>query len=118
MVERGELPKDERKGRSIARKKAKESQQRDLRDQSVDATDQGPKGTERFKGSQGRSDKRNDQGIEGNREGSRDHSRRRSSKHRDQGIEGSSVEGQSKGRTYQDRRLLKHYQRPIKGAKV
>ena len=42
----------------------------------------------------------------------------RSGKRKDQGIEGSSVEGQSKGRTNQDRRLLRHHQKPIKGAKV
>ena len=78
-----------------------ESQRRDLRDRSEDATEQRPKGP-----------------TQQRREGPRGSQRERQAQEpRDRG--GSRVESQIKGAIWtKNRRLLKHHLKPIKGAKA
>ena len=105
---RGELPKDDR-GRQVSGE-TKESQLRDLGDCSEGATEQRPKGPtqQRREGPRGSQRERQAQEPKG--------SKGTDTEERVQGDQASKAK--SKGRTDQDRRLLKHYQRPIQGAKV
>ena len=92
---------------------AKGQQNRDQRDQPnkeerVQGDHSGVATSARTKGSEGTDTEERVQGIT-----------KGAASARTKGIEGDQAsKAKSKGRTDQDRRLLKHYQRPIQGAKV
>ena len=129
---RGELPKDDR-GRQVSGE-TKESQRREISGtEAKNATEQRPEGTnteERVQGDHrgtATSARTKDQrgptpkSVQGDRKGSgkRKNQGIKGDRHRREGPRGSSVESQIKGAIWtKNRRLLRHYQKPIQGAIV
>ena len=130
---RGELPKDDRgrqvsgetkesQRREISGTEAKEQQNRDQRDQPnkeerVQGDHSGVATSARTKGSEGTDTEERVQGITKGAASARTKGIE-GDRHRRAGPRDQASKAKSKGRTDQDRRLLKHYQRPIQGAKV